>query len=30
MKDWAVAFTSAALFSITVIWCAYIIVWAWY
>jgi hypothetical protein len=30
MKDWAFAFTSAALFCITVIWCVYIIVWAWY
>jgi hypothetical protein len=25
MKDWALAFTSAALFCITVIWCVYII-----
>ena len=30
MKDWAVAVTSAALFCITVIWCVYIILWAWY
>ena len=28
MKDWAVAFTSAVLFSMTVIWCFYIIIWA--
>ena len=28
MKDWTVAFTTAVLFCITVVWCVYIIVWA--
>ncbi len=30
MRDWAMAFTTAVLFCITVVWCAYIILWAWY
>lgn len=30
MKDWAVAFISAALLCATIVWCVYIILWAWY
>ena len=30
MKDWAVAFISSVLFCLTVAWCVYTIVWAWY
>jgi hypothetical protein len=28
MKDWTVAFLSAVLFLLTVIWSVYIIIWA--
>ena len=30
MKDWAVAFISAALLCATIVWCVYIILWTWY
>lgn len=29
MKDWAVAFISAALLVCTIVWGFYIIVWGW-